>query len=286
MKKSLIYLFVVLFAITGCDFFQRFQADATEEPLARVNNHYLYPSEVFKQYPENLSEEDSIFWIKNIVNAWIRKELLINQAEKNLTDEQKDFSKQITDYRNSLLVYEYENRLIDKELDTVISKEEIIHYYNENPNNFKLKRNIVKAIYFSINILPERNLKEATKIFKQKSLDIQQLEYFCSAYHLPVCHLDTSVWVYFDEIQQMVPIKTYNEEAFLRYNRSVDFRDGNQWYFVYFYDFLLKEESVPLELEENNIRNIIINRRKTELIRNIRKQIYDDAEKSGEFEVY
>lgn len=288
MKKRHYLLILILLALIGtsCDFIQRFQSETTEQPLARVYDTYLYPSDVTLQYPGNLSEEDSIFWIKNLINNWIRKELLIYQAERNLSEEEKDFTQQVNDYRNSLMVYEYENRLIAKKLDTIITDHEIIQYYNENPEIFKLKRNIVKAVYFSVNVIPEKTLKEATKIFKKTPLDLQHLEFFCYENHLPIAHLDTSVWVYFDEIQQIIPIKTYNEEAFLRYNRNVDFRDENRWYFLYFYDFRFKEESVPLELEKNNIRNIILNLRKTELNRKIRQQIYDDAEQRKEFEVY
>lgn len=286
MKNKGYLFFCSILLLAGCKYLKINHDANTEEPLARVNEVYLYKSDVFSQYPGNLSSDDSIFWIKNIVNNWVRHQILLHQAEKNLTEEQKDFSKQLTEYRNSLLVYEYENRLLAKELDTIVYPQEIEAYYTDNLDNFKLKRNIVKAIYFSVNALDTKCLKEATKIFKTTPINFQRLEYLCSEYQSHVCSFDTSSWVYFDDIQSVVPIKTYNEESFLRYNRNVDFRDGNQWYFLCFYDFRLKEELVPLELEAENIQRIILNLRKTELMRNIRKQMYQDAELAGDIEIY
>lgn len=254
--------------------------------MARVDNQYLYFSDIKNQFPENLSSSDSVFWIKNMTFNWVRQKVILAQADKNLSKEQKDFSQQIEDYRNSLLIYEYENRLIEQSLDTTVTKHEIQDYYDNNPENFLLKRNIVKVIYLKIPAKPEKPLKEAEKLFKEKSIDFKKIDFLCVDHHIQNYYLDTTKWVYFDELLSIIPIKTYNEDAFLKSNQQVSFNDEDWYYFVHFYDYHLKETSVPIELETENIKNIILNRRKTDLIRNFRQHIYDDAEQSGLFEIY
>lgn len=286
MKFKGLYSIVLLLLISGCQYFSLKEATSTEQPLARVNNNYLYFSDIRSQYPQNLPETDSVFWVKNMINSWVRQKLILAQAEKNLSKEQKDFSQQIEEYRNSLLIYEYENRLLEKILDTVVTKHEIQDYYDNYPENFKLKRNMVKAIYFTVHAESERELKEAQKIFREKNIDFQKIDFFCVDHQIGNYFLDTTKWLYFDELLSVIPIKTYNEDAFLRNNQRFDFSDGNWYYFVSIYDYLLKEESVPVELETDNIKQIILNRRKTDLIRDIRKQIFSDAEQAGIFEIY
>ncbi|MDD4847436.1 MAG: hypothetical protein PHR53_01535 [Bacteroidales bacterium] len=286
MKFNLLFSILLLITTSGCQYFSFREATSDEKPLARVENNYLYFSDIQSQYPTVLSGEDSVYWVNNIINNWVRQQLILSQAEKNLTDQQKDFSQQITDYRNSLLIYEYENRLLNKELDTAISIQEIHSYYNDHSDNFKLQRNIVKCIYFSVNAKSEKILKEAKKLFNEKNIDFQKLNFFCVEHQLNNCSLDTTKWLYFDELLSVIPIKTYNEDAFLRNSQRIDFSDGNWWYFACFFDYHLKSEAIPMELETDNIKNIILNSRKTELIRNIRQQIYTDAEQSGRFEIY
>lgn len=288
MKTEKIYIFIILllFTLAGCKEFSFKDNFKDERPLARVNNQYLYLSDIQSQYPGGLSETDSIFWLKNTMNTWVRQQLILDKAEKNLSTEQKDFTKQINEYRNSLLIYEYENRLFDNSLDTLISQDEIEEYYNSNSENFKLRRNIVKAIYFSMNTPKEKELNAFKKIINNKTMDFQKLDFFCVNHQISLCYLDTTQWIYFDDLINIIPIKIYNEDSFLKYNKRVEFTEGERFYFVNFFDYRLKEESVPLEIENENIKRIILNQRKNELIREIRKQIYEDAEMAGTFEIY
>ena len=98
MKTSVI-LISLLSVILGCTSLEN---KSNEEPLARVNGNYLYPSDVNDIFPSNHSVEDSLVIMENFIDEWIKKQLLLEKADLNLTDEQKDVSKQVDDYRSSL----------------------------------------------------------------------------------------------------------------------------------------------------------------------------------------
>ena len=115
--------------------------------LARVHNNIKH-SDIQDMIVEGIIISHSLTIVQN--QYWVRKQLLLDQAEKTLTPDEKDFSKQLEEYRNSLVIYEFESSIISQKLDTVVSLKEIQTYYDQNMQNFELKENIIKADYVQI----------------------------------------------------------------------------------------------------------------------------------------
>jgi hypothetical protein len=57
-------------------------------------------------------------------------------------------------------------------------------------------------------------------------------------------------------------------------------------YLVRFKDFKIKESVSPLNFEKQRIRDIILNKRKIELINRMQEDIYTNARKKSVFEIY
>lgn len=72
----------------------------------------------------------------------------------------------------------------------------------------------------------------------------------------------------------------------MRNNRYIEINDDPFIYLIRFKDFLITESIPPLEVEYDNIRNIILNKRRQDLIRSMHQQIYDQALRDKSFEVY
>lgn len=253
--------------------------------LARVHNKYLYASDVQRIINPGTAPLDSINIVNNYINSWIRQQLLLYQAERSLTQSQKDFTKQLEDYRNSLIIYEYESDIIRKKLDTVVNKAEIRDYYEKNQTNFELKENIVKVSYVQL----DSDSKELTKLRKlwqtNDSKSKRELEKYCIQNGLNYSLWDDN-WVFFNDLLKDIPIKTYNQESFLQYNRSIEVRDSAYIYLVEFREFQIKESVAPLSMHEENIRKIIMNRRKIELLQNLQNEIFENALNNNQFEIY
>lgn len=253
--------------------------------LARVYDVYLYKSELENLVPADASPADSISISQNFINNWVRNQLILYRAEKNLTSEQKDFSKLIQDYRNSLVIYEYETQLISQKLDTIVRNSEIEKYYNENQNNFRLNDNIVKAIYVKINEKSKylNKIKKLTRSIREEDRD--SLEYYCIRYAEDFGLIDHE-WVTFDDLLLRVPIPIGNPETFLTKNTFVQHYDKPYWYFVNFLDHRLSESLSPLSLERENIRSVLLNKRKKLLIKKMQDEIYEQALKENNFEYF
>lgn len=282
MLKYLLPLLAALL-IGACNLFP--WAKNNEDVLAKVHNKYLYASEIQGLINPGTPPQDSITLVTNYINKWVREQLLLNQAEKNLSQNQKDFGKQLEDYRNSLIIYEYESNIIRQKLDTIVSMVEIQEYYDQNRANFELKENIVKVNYVQL----ENDSKDLSDLRKLWQADDEtsrlELERYCIQNGLNYSLFNNS-WIYFNNLLKEIPIETYNQENFLQYNRNLEVRDSLYLYLVEFKDFKIKESVAPLSMLEDNIRKIIVNRRKLELLQNLQNEIYESAITNNHFEIY
>lgn len=281
MKKVLSYLVVLLLLSSCINTLDNHEGSL----LARVQDKYLYISDIQDIIPNNISPRDSIAFVRSSVNDWIKTNLMIYQAEYNLPDKQLDFSKQLEDYRNSLIIYRYETQLINQNLDTIVTDKDIEEYYFAHLNDFELKENITKAIYVIIDNDSTTEAKFDYIFSLPDSLLFDSLEYVTQVYPVSA-HLDTTKWVSFFNIQQIIPIETYNRELFLKNNRFVEIKTSHFIYFVKFIDFKIKDDISPLDFKRNDIYNIIISQRKVRLAKRVRNDIYERALKNNDFEIY
>ena len=253
--------------------------------LARVHDAYLYEADIESLVLPNASPRDSITLVKNFTDNWVNTQLMVHQAKKNLTIQQLDFDKQLEDYKNSLIIYYYETELIRQMLDTITSDEEIEQYYIDHLDDFELKENIAKVLYVILDKESEIEEKFIEFFALPDSLKLDSLEVLGGQYSRSY-FLDTTYWFRFDELTKVIPIETYNQELFLKGSRFIQLSDEYYVYLVNFVDFKIKDDTSPLDFKRADIRNIIINRRKMQLIKKVRQDIYKNAIQFKDFEVY
>ena len=142
--KFLFHTIILAVLISSCD--NKGERLGRGEPVARVNEELLYIDNIRKIVPIGTSADDSLEIINGYIDNWLRETLVIQKAEENLTDDQKNVEAQLLNYRNSLITYTYEKELVKQRLDTLVTNAEIENYYNNNKANFELKDNIIKVI--------------------------------------------------------------------------------------------------------------------------------------------
>jgi hypothetical protein len=275
-------ILVLLILITGCSaFFKK----KTEHAVARVYSDYLYESDLKNVIPKGTPAKDSTGLAKNYIDTWIHQRLVIHQAEQNLTSDQMDFTQQLDNYKNSLIIYTYENELVKQKLDTLVTDEDIEIYYDANQQNFLLKDNIVQLQYVKLP-LKSAYLKQFRKLLgsddaADRNRLTQQCEQYASDYFL-----DDQNWIPFDDLLKQIPVKTYNQEEFLKNHRDLEYQDSAYIYLVRFRDFKIKESVSPLSFEKERIRNIILNKKKIDLMKKMHEDIFEQAQKKNDFEIY
>lgn len=283
MRKIVVLIAaLLLLSATGC---RDYIAKSERMVVAECYGHRLYADELAGVVPEGMTRMDSLSRVNAFVDSWIRRQLLVHQAEKNLSPEQLDFSKQLEDYRNSLVIYAYETQLIEQYLDTIVDEEEILAYYEENKQNFQLKATMVKVAYVIVKD-DSKHLKEFQQLMSNPdTLVLSKLDPLANHY-AKSSFLDVDSWVRLDDFLSIVPLKVYDAESFLKKNRFVKFEIDDLVYMVRFEDYLMEESISPLEMERENIKNIILLKRQKTLISQMNNDLYEKAEEDNVFEIY
>ncbi len=280
MRQPIIFVLVLLFV--QCSGFKKKQG---QEPIARVFDRYLYPRDLQDIVPSNVSQADSVIVVRDFMDKWIKQQLLLYKAEMNLTEEEKNVDKQIENYRTSLLIYKYEQSLIKQKLDTLVSPGEIRNYYNDNSSNFVLNDNLVKALFVQVPRTSPEIWKARMLYRSENEEDIKNLENYCYQYATKYDYFNDS-WIYFSEIEKILPIKIDNPEQYLKYRKYIEIKDSTFYYFVNIKEYRLVGTVSPLEVVRENIRNIIFNKRKISLIKELESDIYNDALNRNNFTIY
>lgn len=273
--------------ITSCNFFAKKESNEDNgKPLARVYDKYLYFDEVKDIIPKDLNEKDSLAFLQNYINIWAKDQLMIYKAEYNLTEDQKDFSKAIEEYRNDLLKFTYKQEYVKENLDTNIADTAIANYYKKaGSDNFSLQQSIVIADYAVIkNEAPE--LKKAIKWFSSNDKkDQEKLQDYLLKYAYKFS-LNDSSWVSFERVKKIIPDEEINQADFLKNHKYLQYKDDINTYLLHIKDYKLKGDLAPLSYAKGIIKNVLINRKKLSLLSKLEQNLLKDAMKKNEFETY
>jgi hypothetical protein len=292
LKNYFVTLLIVcsMVIISSCDLIRMKKnnrdSDDSRKPLARVDQVYLYADELSGIVPSSASKEDSAARISSYVNSWIRKQLLLNEAAKNIDINEAEVERKVLDYRYSLIGYEFQNFYIKKNLNDSVSWDEIETYYKSHLDNFILKQNIVQGTYIKVPKTAPRIQRVKELMFSKKSKDITELKSYClsftAAYQLP-----DSSWIEFDKLAANSPLAEIpNKIQFLRNYSYYETNDQNFLYFLKLDAYKISDNVSPLEFVEEDIKNIILNKRKVELAKKLEDEVYENAVKRKDFEVF
>lgn len=281
--KSLIILGLLAVVITACDVFKK---NDTRNAIARVNNKYLYIDDFAGIVSEGVTGQDSALIVQNFINEWATEQLLVDGAQINLSEtKQQNFNKLVEQYKSDLFSKAYLEALVKKNLDTVVSTNEARMYYEANKDVFKLNEELLKFRYIHVdeNIIDFNTIKKRLKQFEEEdkaaldSIAIQFKSY----------SLNDSIWVKMSQVISKIPgVNSENKSQLLKKSNFVQLKDSLGVYLMQVNEVLLRNDTAPLEYVKPTINQIVINKRKLELIKKLEKDITKDAIKNKEFEIY
>jgi len=273
------------FFIVSCSYFQKAEL---KQPLAKAGNVYLYVEDVIDFPSEVNSKEDSIAKLNNFIDKWALKNILLDKAKFNLPKEQQaKFDYMAEQYRIQLYINAYKDALVEKNSISSFTEEEILNYYEEHKQNFKLKENLLKLRYLTI----KTDLKDVDKIkTKFNSYTKEDKEYILSKrLEFKTLMLNDSVWVRLVDFQKQNP--SIQEEFTKHINangvqKPEVFKDSLFTYFIYVDEMLTPNQVPPITYLKPTIKQILENKRKLELNKQLEKDILNDAIQNNDFKTY
>ena len=283
-QKSLCLLLFLAFFLS-CDYLNKKQ-ELTSGPIARVGDNYLYGENIAQDMPLGLSFSDSSRLVDKYVDDWVKKQLLIIKANEELSINAINIDRKVEDYRYTLIMHEFEKIYIGSHLNTQVTQEEIESYYHERSENFLLKQNIVQCIFAKIPSSAPDISQIRRNIRNFPNTEIEDIKNYCYQF-ADLSFLDDSVWIGLDELVINTPLASLqNKTQFLEKTVYSETRDESYIYLFRIVEYKISDQVAPLEYVKEDIENIIINKRKLALKKELYETIYEEALKTKKFEIY
>lgn len=278
-----INLFVALLLLASCSFWNK-KKTLDKDVIARVNDDYLYASDL-RSVTRGLKGQDSLRALKMYAENWVQKKLLLDKAIENVSVEETDIARKVEDYKESLLLYEYEKAYIRQKLDTAITPAEMEEWYEKLKSNFQLDKDVYRVMFIK---LPKGvpDLDKARKwILKPKDEeDLLRLEGYCREF-ASLYVTDKGVWYDKETLLKNFPLNEPDISVLTSSGSYREYKNPEGHWFVRVVKILKKDEPSPVELVQSSISRVIIEQRRKILIERVYNKIYEDGLKSGNSEI-
>ena len=273
---------ILILLIISCEL----ENNSKEEPIARVNDNFLFFSEIQESLDENMSQNDSMLAVYNAINNWASKKLLYEKAIFNLSNsKQNELDQLVRSYESDLYISNYEKEWLKTRVDTIVSNDQLQSYYNDNKNKFRLRQDILLARFIE---LPIENFNKNQIVRSFRRLNFQDKIYLDSiSLQFKSSFINDSVWLrpelFFNKFKIENKIK-YNR--YLRKKSFFEIKDLESLYLVYISDILRKNDYAPMSYVKPTLVQILLNKRKLEMKKQLKTDILKQGISENNFEIY
>ncbi len=273
LRKKLLFLGALMVLWGGCS---PTEEDPLLDPIVTVDGVSLTLGELRRAIPDNLGSQDSMAMADDYIGRWVRTKLMLRQAEINLSTEEKDVEKLLEDYRTSLLVHLYQQKILEQKHSPLVTSREIEEYYTQMKDNFNLQESIIQGVFIKV---PKGapNQDQLRRWYRStEAEDLINLEAYSFQYARNYEQF-IETWVPFSRINSSLPEPILNEERFLRWSKNYETSDEMFNYYLAVHDFELPGSTSPVSYVEERVKAILLNKKRIEFIHQLGQDLYDEA---------
>lgn len=252
--------------------------------LVIAGEEFLTKEELNELIIDTGDPKDSVGMRKKAIDDWASESFFYQEALTKLNEDEIDIEKQVLEYKKSLVNHIYRTKIIEANLDTNVSLTEIQEYYNDNKENFILKDNIVKVNYFKIPLKAQSLDKMKRLMYSTAPKDKEQLINL-AAQHAENYFVNDSTWLYLEEVKKEVPKLREQDDIYIYAGKIMELSDDGFYYFLRIREVKSRNSVSPINFEKQNIKKMIINRRKNQLIDQYKQQLLEKAIEEKRFSV-
>lgn len=270
-------IFFLILLLASC---QQSQQEATDRiPVMEVEGKFLYLDQIENIIPPNINAEDSIDIVKSYMRKWATDILMYENAKRNVSD-QYEIDELIEDYRKSLTIHQYQQKLIQQRLPKEPSDSDMVKFYEEYRAQFILNESLIQGILL---VLPRGapNLPNVRKwVQSGNAKALEQIEKYSIQNALSYDYFGNK-WVPVTEIFRKIPVQNESTSEFVSSHKFFETQDSIKIYLLKIQNFRKNGDVEPFERAKEKISNLIINKMKSDFITDFEKEIYDDAVNDG-----
>lgn len=250
----------------GCQAWEKKQqAGAAVE----LNGNYLYRS-TLDSLTLGLNSEDSARVAAQYIRQWAQDILLYDNATSRIN---KEIEAMVDQYRSTLYVRAYEERLVSKRMPKKIADSTIVALYEQMPDRFRLDESIMRGMLIVVpNDAPKMD-KLRTWMAKQEMDAIEKYVYQnASGYDL-----FTDRWMTTTEMIGRMPMERAEMESRLKTKNQIEMTDSTKTYLLQITEKHMRGEAMPIEYARPQIEKMVLYSRQAEFLSNERERMYHEA---------
>lgn len=271
------------FGCVSCNAIQSFIHD--DDVVAKVGKHKLYKSELVANLPQGVSSVDSTNLALQYINSWASSQIYSDMALSQLPKADRDVTEELEAYKRSLLRYRYEQQYVNDRLDTLITEEQMMDFYNSNQALFNLTAPIVKVRY--IDILKTSDQKDylIRKMSSNRAMDVVMVDSLARLN--AIRYFDNSqTWMDAAELAKEFGVD-YNTMLSKIQNNYITFESRDMSDVKCAYVREIKRKGVaPFDYSIDRIKEYILSERKYTLLKDLEQALLREASDKGSFLIY
>lgn len=247
-----------------------------DNPVLTVGDKILTLQEIANAIPSNSSTEDSALIADDYIKRWMNSELMLRKAILNLTKEEQDIEKLIEDYRRSLLVSLYQQKLLDQKYAPLITDSEIQSYFNAMKENFRLRENIFKGLFVAVPKSAPKLAEFRQWLKLRDGEDMLEVKAYIFQYaRRSEDFLDK--WLPVSFVNRLLPDNIPSEVDFLRSRKLYEAEDDQLIYFVVARESAFVDDFEPMDYAKDKIKSILLNKKRFEFIKQLEEDLYNEG---------
>jgi hypothetical protein len=274
------------FCLTACKGKLNFskQKGEDEKIIVKYGEHFLTDRDIRLILPKDYTTEDSTILVNTYIEEWVKKKAIVDKAEENIDElTLKEIENKIVEYRQDLLINAYNNYLIEKNVKDSINDEEILAYYEKHKDSFPLVREVLQFRAITVN---KEDESQAEKLFNSgKDEDFDEVMKMVLNSGNPY-HDKDSIWYSPDYISAQFPQLSQNDYlSQLMNRRRVKIPEDNSVTFIRILNLKPKGSIAPYEFVKPTIKNLLLNKRKLNLLSDLQTKLYKEAINKNEIKI-
>lgn len=279
MNRILLIFFVILFS---CD---NYFVPKNSNPIARLNQDYLFEDEISVVIDDQQEKLDSIIKVNEFINQWAINKILRSGARLNLSENRLlEINSMVYDYETELLSNSYLEALVNSTISLEVDSLKLDSLYKKNYEIFKLNEDLIQYAFI---YLPNTNpdISQIRGKLRRYNQDDRVLLDSISYQFIKHSFAD-SVWHRRNDLYKTLSIMNNYRYKSLKKYKFFQFKDSLGLYLIKITSLLNKGEYAPIEFVSPTLEYMILNKRKVNLVDEIKKEILENAIETNKLEIY
>ena len=249
--------------------------------VAQVYNHKLYASEVRALLPSGLTTDDSLAFASRIIDSWISEQIILFEAEKRLSMRDKNFQKEMAEYRNSLIRSRYLEKITSDTNLFYVTDAEVYAAISQARTNYVNEKEIVRINYVKVaqNSPIKEKVKEILFDEDRRLLEKDRIAELCA--DSVEYFIDDNTWLFWDDIQLEVDIDIQNKTDHFNQSEYIEKNNNDACYLIVILGYKSEQTGADSRDYFESVRTMLIQKKKTEFINKTIDELYRKAEKAG-----